>query len=139
MSHAASESTPRPEPRTHAAPVGADGSWPCRLVPVFDRWFGIAVCDGMGNGGVPVVAVDLTSGQARTNRPRVTHMPPLNGRNREMRTITVTNPKTGDTETIEHPDGFAAVVICDDGYYLDGVIKYATGTIVATVKREVKS
>ena len=56
-----------------------------------------------------------------------------------MRIITVIDPKTGESETIEHPDGFAAVVICDDGYYLDGVTKYASGTIVATVKPEAAS
>lgn len=52
-----------------------------------------------------------------------------------MRVITVTDPRTGESETIEHPDGFGAVVICDDGWYLDGIVKYATGTFVATVKR----
>lgn len=56
-----------------------------------------------------------------------------------MRVVTVTNPKTGETETIEHPDGFGAVVICDDGYYLDGITKYATGTFVVTIKKEKES
>jgi hypothetical protein len=51
------------------------------------------------------------------------------------RIITVKDPKTGEESTIEHPDGFGAVVICDDTHYLEGITKYGNGTFVATIKR----
>lgn len=51
------------------------------------------------------------------------------------RIITVKDPKTGEEETVEHPDGFSAVVICDDTHYLEGITQYRNGTIVATIKR----
>lgn len=51
------------------------------------------------------------------------------------RIITVKDPKTGEEDTTEYPDGFAATVICDDTHYLDGIVKYANGTFVLTIKR----
>lgn len=51
------------------------------------------------------------------------------------RIITVKDPKTGHEETREWPDGFKAMVVCDDGYYLDGTVGYRNGTIIATIKK----
>lgn len=51
------------------------------------------------------------------------------------RIITVKDPKTGVEETREWPDGFKAMVVCDDGYWLANTVAYRNGTIVATIKK----